>query len=257
MTALDKFRLDGKVVIIPGGGGGIGSALACGLASAGADVAIVERTRELGRAGGREGARRGLPLPDAVRRHDQGRGRRPGGGRDHRRAGPPRRHHQRHRRRGRQGAVPGPRVPPRRLGLDLRAERARQPAAHPGGGAGHDRRRARRAGAEHLLGAGRPRHQRRLLGLRGGQGGHQLPHPPDGHRVGALQDHRQRHRPHVRGHPAGGHAARGPQLQEGRRLAHPAGAGWARPKTSSARCCSSAPRRPRSSPARSCTSTEG
>jgi len=48
MTALDKFRLDGKVVIIPGGGGGIGSALACGLASAGADVAIVERTRELG-----------------------------------------------------------------------------------------------------------------------------------------------------------------------------------------------------------------
>ena len=48
MTALDKFRLDGKVVIIPGGGGGIGSALACGLASAGADIAIVERTRELG-----------------------------------------------------------------------------------------------------------------------------------------------------------------------------------------------------------------
>ena len=48
----------------------------------------------------------------------------------------------------------------------------------------HDRRRPRRPGAEHLLGAGGPRHQRRLLGLRGGQGSHQLPDPSDGHRVG-------------------------------------------------------------------------
>ena len=48
MSSLDRFRLDGRVALIPGGGGGIGSALACGLASAGADVAVVERTRELG-----------------------------------------------------------------------------------------------------------------------------------------------------------------------------------------------------------------
>jgi len=48
MSLLDKFRLDGRVALIPGGGGGIGSALACGLASAGADVVIIERTRELG-----------------------------------------------------------------------------------------------------------------------------------------------------------------------------------------------------------------
>ena len=48
MSSLDRFRLDGKVAFIPGGGVGIGSALACGLAAAGADVSVVERTRELG-----------------------------------------------------------------------------------------------------------------------------------------------------------------------------------------------------------------
>jgi NAD(P)-dependent dehydrogenase (short-subunit alcohol dehydrogenase family) len=48
MSVLDRFRLDGKVAVIPGGGGGIGSALACGLARAGAEVTVVERTRELG-----------------------------------------------------------------------------------------------------------------------------------------------------------------------------------------------------------------
>jgi gluconate 5-dehydrogenase len=54
MTALDTFSLDGRVALIPGGGGAIGSALAEGLASAGARVAVSGRTQD--------------PLEDALRR---------------------------------------------------------------------------------------------------------------------------------------------------------------------------------------------
>jgi NAD(P)-dependent dehydrogenase (short-subunit alcohol dehydrogenase family) len=43
---LDIFSLDDRVAVIPGGGGGIGSALAEGLAGAGCRVAVVGRTRE-------------------------------------------------------------------------------------------------------------------------------------------------------------------------------------------------------------------
>jgi gluconate 5-dehydrogenase len=43
---LDTFGLADRVAIIPGGGGGIGSALAEALAGAGARVAVVGRTRE-------------------------------------------------------------------------------------------------------------------------------------------------------------------------------------------------------------------
>jgi len=46
MTQLDIFSLDGRVALIPGGGGGIGSALAEALAGAGAEVAVAGRTRE-------------------------------------------------------------------------------------------------------------------------------------------------------------------------------------------------------------------
>ncbi|HDL48915.1 MAG TPA: SDR family oxidoreductase [Actinobacteria bacterium] len=46
VSQLDIFRLDGKVAIIPGGSGGIGSTLAEGLAAAGARVAIVGRSAE-------------------------------------------------------------------------------------------------------------------------------------------------------------------------------------------------------------------
>jgi gluconate 5-dehydrogenase len=46
MTQLDIFSLDGRVALIPGGGGGIGSALAEALAGAGAKVAVAGRTRE-------------------------------------------------------------------------------------------------------------------------------------------------------------------------------------------------------------------
>ena len=46
MPQLDMFSLDGLVAVIPGGGGGIGSAMATGFARAGARVAVVGRTRE-------------------------------------------------------------------------------------------------------------------------------------------------------------------------------------------------------------------
>jgi gluconate 5-dehydrogenase len=46
VNPLDAFRLDGRVAIIPGGGGAIGSAIAAALAAAGAQVAVAGRTPE-------------------------------------------------------------------------------------------------------------------------------------------------------------------------------------------------------------------
>ena len=46
MSQLDCFRLDGRVALVAGGGGAIGSALAAAVAGAGADVAIVAHTDE-------------------------------------------------------------------------------------------------------------------------------------------------------------------------------------------------------------------
>jgi gluconate 5-dehydrogenase len=43
---IEMFDLSGRVVIIPGGGGAIGSALARGLADAGAAIAVVGRSKE-------------------------------------------------------------------------------------------------------------------------------------------------------------------------------------------------------------------
>lgn len=61
MNYLPSFRLDGRKALITGAGRGIGRALAVGYAEAGADVALVARTREqleetaaLVRAAGRE-----------------------------------------------------------------------------------------------------------------------------------------------------------------------------------------------------------
>lgn len=46
MTQNDMFSLDGRVVIVPGGSGGIGSELALGMCEAGANVAIVARNTD-------------------------------------------------------------------------------------------------------------------------------------------------------------------------------------------------------------------
>ena len=46
MSYLDRFGLEGKVALVPGGGGAIGSAIAGALAAAGAKVAVVDVTEE-------------------------------------------------------------------------------------------------------------------------------------------------------------------------------------------------------------------
>jgi NAD(P)-dependent dehydrogenase (short-subunit alcohol dehydrogenase family) len=45
VTLLDRFDMSGKSVVITGGGGGLGRAIALGAASAGADIVVVGRTQ--------------------------------------------------------------------------------------------------------------------------------------------------------------------------------------------------------------------
>ncbi len=72
---LDKFKLTGKVAIVTGAGRGLGRAMACGLAEAGADLALVgstttDATAKAVRAAGRRVCQiqANLLRPDAVAR---------------------------------------------------------------------------------------------------------------------------------------------------------------------------------------------
>ena len=81
-SVLDRFRLDGQVAIITGGGKGIGAAIAAAFADAGADVVVTARTaadvehvaddvRSRGRrAIGRPGRRQRLRVPGRAGRAD-------------------------------------------------------------------------------------------------------------------------------------------------------------------------------------------
>jgi len=54
MSVIDRFRLDGKHAIVTGASTGIGRAIAEGLADAGADVTLANRTAETGERAARE-----------------------------------------------------------------------------------------------------------------------------------------------------------------------------------------------------------
>lgn len=67
MSQTDMFKLDGKVAFIPGGSGGIGSALAAGMCEAGASIAVVDRDGDgLDRTCQRMRAAGSEPLPIAA-----------------------------------------------------------------------------------------------------------------------------------------------------------------------------------------------
>ncbi len=66
MNIIDSFRLEGRVALVTGAGRGIGEGIALGLGEAGADVALMARTRDdLERVAGRirAGDRRALAVP--------------------------------------------------------------------------------------------------------------------------------------------------------------------------------------------------
>ena len=214
MPDLTPFSLEGKVALVPGGGGAMGSAIASALARAGAQVAVANRT---------------LDKADADRRGDPGRGRR---GDRHR----VRRHRRVRRRAG------GRRPPSSGSGTSTSSSTASAAAparscsrptrtrATPGTGSwsstsarwssrrcrgARDDRRAATAGAVVNLSSvrARARHQRRLLRLRRGQGRDRVAHPPVGDRVGEARHQRQRRPADVRRHAPGREPARRPGVQ--------------------------------------------
>jgi 7-alpha-hydroxysteroid dehydrogenase len=73
VSALDAFRLDGKVAVVTGGGRGIGASIAGTFADAGCDVAIASRTKEQldeVATGIRRAGRKALVIPADVNDND-------------------------------------------------------------------------------------------------------------------------------------------------------------------------------------------
>ena len=131
MGQLDRFRLDGQVALIGGGGGAIGGAMAVALAEAGAKVAVTDISQDLVDATAARiegGGGECLALAGDMTKRDDAdavvaRGRRP--------LRQARHHGQRHRWWGRQGALRRPGLSRRRVGLDLRHQRALHAGARP------------------------------------------------------------------------------------------------------------------------------
>ena len=130
-------------------------------------------------------------------------------------------------------------------GLHHGAQRPQHPHPDAGGGSRDDPARRGRCDPEHHVGPRRALHQRGLLGLRRGEGCHRLPNSPVGDRMGEARHPGQRHHADLRRHAAGRHAARRPGLQGGYREFRSRSGASARRATSSARP-SSSPTRPRS-----------
>ena len=203
MSYLDVFSLEGKVALVPGGGGAIGSAIAGALAGAGAKVTVVDVTQERADAAAEtiraSGAEVLALAADVTTEADCERivaatverfGKLDiivncvGGG-----AG-----------KVLFDAQDYPRdawdwIMELNVRSTLLATQAAVKAMIAGGHGGQRR--------EHQLRACHAGHQRRVLGLRGRQGRDQLPHPPVGDGVGEARHPCQRHRPHLRGHAAG------------------------------------------------------
>ena len=203
MSQLDIFSLDGRVALVSGGGGAIGSAIAAAFAASGAKVAVAGRSRDVldeavqrVQAAGSEGI---AITADATVEEDAdrmvletidlfGRAR-----------------HRRERRRGRrrQGAPPRGDLSARGLGLDHGAQRQEHDPADPGGRPLDDRGRPRRRRAEPVVSPRQPRHRCRLLGIRRRQGRHQLADSPMGDGVGTARHPGQRDHADLRGHAPG------------------------------------------------------
>jgi len=202
MGQLDIFNLSGRVAFVPGGGGAIGSALAVALAGAGAKVAVAEPSLDRSEAAAvrvRAAGSECLPLAaDATKEADC------------------------------QRAVSA--IVERFGGLDIVVNAV-------GGGAGkvlfsaeeyprdawdwimelnlRSTLVATQAAVRAMIAGGKGGHVLNIVSVRAQLGinaGYSAD-APVGHRVGEAQDQRECHLSDLRGHSAGGHVARRPEVQ--------------------------------------------
>ena len=201
MSQLDIFGLGGRVALVPGGGGAIGSAIAEAFAGAGAQGRGRRPDARDARGRRRAGPGRRLRRPRPRRRRDQRGGRRPDRRRDRRALRPPRHRRQRRRRRRRQGRSARPRPTRATTGTGSWSSTSGAPSCRPRPPSrAMIERGPRRRRAQHLVGPRQPRHQRRLLRVRRREGRDQLADPPVGDRMGQARHPRQRDHADLRRH---------------------------------------------------------